>query len=390
MSVNPRITGVFYDGKTSGRQTCTLIVNDQGYATLSDIQMSPVLFSSLSISVRVGNTARIISLPNGGSFESKYNDEIDQLLSRYTKNKLALLTHHWESKTRYILISTICIVGLTVLAVFLGIPKLSEKIAYSLSSEFSVQLADNTLNELDQVYFKPSTLPVARRKELDDLFNQYLPVIDEFDFKLHFRNGGDIGANAFALPDGSVIITDQLIELAESNDEILSVLLHEIGHVIHRHALRRVIESTSTSFLFVWLTGDVEMATDWLAVLPALLIQSKYSRIHEREADTYALAQMESHKIDPIHFSTFMQKLAEYQTQESKTPCVNNNTSDQTCESEDSAKPQNENEATTEATTKEDKEGIAALLLKFIASHPPTQERIDRFRTASETIPASD
>ncbi len=55
---------------------------------------------------------------------------------------------------------------------------------------------------------------------------------------VEFRASPIIGANAFALPGGIVIVTDQLMQLAEHDDEILAVLAHEIGHVKHRHVLR--------------------------------------------------------------------------------------------------------------------------------------------------------
>ncbi len=52
-------------------------------------------------------------------------------------------------------------------------------------------------------------------------------------------NGRAVGANAFALPSGIVVMTDELVELAKTDDELVAVLAHEIGHVRGRHALRQ-------------------------------------------------------------------------------------------------------------------------------------------------------
>jgi Zn-dependent protease with chaperone function len=46
-------------------------------------------------------------------------------------------------------------------------------------------------------------------------------------------------ANAFALPNGRVVVTDELVELLKNDSDALrAVLLHEIGHVQHHHSIR--------------------------------------------------------------------------------------------------------------------------------------------------------
>ena len=57
------------------------------------------------------------------------------------------------------------------------------------------------------------------------------PLDDGHVYQLEFRHGGYIDANAFALPSGIIVMTDELVELAKSDDELISVLAHEIGHV---------------------------------------------------------------------------------------------------------------------------------------------------------------
>ena len=54
---------------------------------------------------------------------------------------------------------------------------------------------------------------------------------------LLFRDGGKFGANAFALPSGKIIVTDQLASLL-NDEQIVGVLAHELGHVVYRHGMR--------------------------------------------------------------------------------------------------------------------------------------------------------
>ena len=86
-----------------------------------------------------------------------------------------------------------------------------------------------------------------------------------------------MGANAFALPNGTIVVTDDLVKLAEHDDELVAVLAHEIGHVVSRHALRRVLQDSGVMLLVAGITGDIVSISSLAAALPTLLIEAKYS-----------------------------------------------------------------------------------------------------------------
>lgn len=100
--------------------------------------------------------------------------------------------------------------------------------------------------------------------------------------------------NAFALPGGSVYLLSGLLQRAETPDEVAGVIAHEIGHVIHRDHVRRMIQTGGTSFLIGLLFGDITGST---AVIFATrtLIDSAYSREAENSADAFAVEAM--HKL---------------------------------------------------------------------------------------------
>jgi Zn-dependent protease with chaperone function len=93
--------------------------------------------------------------------------------------------------------------------------------------------------------------------------------------------------NAIALPGGRIYIFQALLDEAESADELAGVLAHEIGHVVNRDGLRKMIQSGGTSYLFGLLFGDV---TGGGAIVFAsrYLIDSAYSREAEAAADDFA------------------------------------------------------------------------------------------------------
>ena len=100
-------------------------------------------------------------------------------------------------------------------------------------------------------------------------------------------------ANAFALPGGTVVMTDAIVQAAAdkgiSDDALVGVLAHEIGHVVHRHGMRMVVEQGVLNMGLGLALGDVSGVVSTGATL---LTSRAYSRSHEREADCYAIALM--------------------------------------------------------------------------------------------------
>ncbi|MFD2271073.1 M48 family metallopeptidase [Undibacterium arcticum] len=94
-------------------------------------------------------------------------------------------------------------------------------------------------------------------------------------YELVFRHS-NIGPNAFALPNGTIILTDQLVMLARNDPAVLAVLAHELGHLQQRHSLRRVFQTVGVGVAIHFMLGDVSTA---LAALPTFFCSiKKYSR----------------------------------------------------------------------------------------------------------------
>ncbi len=131
----------------------------------------------------------------------------------------------------------------------------------------------------------------------------------DFNLRVEFRRGGRLGANAFALPNGIVIFTDEMVGLARSDDELLAVLAHEAGHVVHRHGVQRIIQDSLLAFAIRAITGDVSGTSELFLGLPVVLTELAYSREFEREADHYAVRYLRSQAVSPRHFADLMRRL---------------------------------------------------------------------------------
>ena len=97
--------------------------------------------------------------------------------------------------------------------------------------------------------------------------------------------------------------------LAENDDEIMAVLAHEIGHLHERHTMRLVLQTSVAGVLVAAVVGDVLSASSYAAALPAFLLQARYSREFETEADDFGLHLLDRAGIDREHFIRLLTRL---------------------------------------------------------------------------------
>jgi Zn-dependent protease with chaperone function len=101
-------------------------------------------------------------------------------------------------------------------------------------------------------------------------------------------------------------VTDELVKLAPDDEAVLAVLAHELGHLNRRHSLRMLIQGSIVAGLVAWYLGDVSSVA---AGLPTLLLQSRYSRAHEREADRFAATMLKANGIPPRRLADMLSRL---------------------------------------------------------------------------------
>jgi Zn-dependent protease with chaperone function len=144
------------------------------------------------------------------------------------------------------------------------------------------------LRAIDEQWMRPSELPADQQATLRKAFNQLVRESLGAQAPAHellFRKS-KIGPNAFALPGGSMVMTDEMVELVDNDEAVLlGVLAHELGHVQHRHGMRMLIQGSAVGLIAGLVWGD---ASSLLAMVPIVLGQASYSRDAERQADQFA------------------------------------------------------------------------------------------------------
>jgi len=316
------IPGHCFDGESSAATPAVMRVDAAGLVTLSIWPAHlPLALSELEISERVGNIPRLIRFPDGTQFRTAQNDQIDQMLAQFGHARGSRWVHRLESHLRFVAIAVVVMVIASFGLVKYGIPYFAKLAAQTVSAQTAASIDDGAMQVLDKAFFSPSKLDPAIQRRLRTRFDRMTTTAEPgFKYELLFRAGGPIGANALALASGTIVMTDEMVQAAKNDEELVSVLAHEIGHVVHRHSLRRAFQSSVIALLGVMLTGDVSSVAQIVAALPVILVEAQYSQNLESEADAYSLAYMQQHGIDPIHFKNLMLRLEKKHEEHGKIP----------------------------------------------------------------------
>lgn len=363
------IKGSYFNGKSSEKKQLSLLFNEDGYIYFDIIQTEPVHFNELSISSRLGNTARYINFPDGAQFESIENDAVDEMVEKFSLSTKNTLAYKLESAKAFVLLTVVSVILFAWLFIQFGIPVLSKQIAAMLPEEASQHLGQGVLEVMDKSWFEPSQLSKARQDELRALYKSLTKNISGSEnYKLIFRSGGKIRANAFALPNGTIVFTDELVELSENNLELASIMLHEIGHLQSRHSLRATIQQFSLAMFAMVITGDVSTSSSIVTAIPLMLVESGFSQEMETEADTFSFNYMRKYNIDTNYFATMMTKL-----EASYLPGYE--------ECKDKEKQKSSLECINQALTLRKENANSESMMSYFSTHPGSQQRIEHFKT---------
>ncbi|MFM9879011.1 MAG: M48 family metallopeptidase [Burkholderiaceae bacterium] len=186
-----------------------------------------------------------------------------------------------------------------------GTPWAAAQLSAHVPLAWETELSERALQDMDQSVLKPSQLPPERQAQLqarfDALTAQVQPALQRYRgyaprLVLAFRAG--LGANAFALPGGTIVMTDGMVAAAAkaglNDDALVGVLAHEIGHVLHRHTTRMVVEQGVLNIGLGLALGDVSVL---VSAGSSLLTGLAYRRSHEAEADCFAIGLMRQAKL---------------------------------------------------------------------------------------------
>jgi len=303
------VDGFFFARASSRPVPARASLSDDGKLTITDQTgaiLGEIAFRKVRISARLGTLRRRLELPGHGHFETDDNDGVDDLAREAGRLFRGTLLHRLESSLRLVALSVVVAALSVFLAIRYGFPAAAHWLAFKTPHPVAVALSQQTLSTMDRMVLEPSELkPEARRRALA-LFARVAAACPQgrAGYRLVFREGGAVGPNAFSLPDGTIVMTDELYRLAHNDDELEGV----IAHADRRHVLQELYEGSLLPAAIALITGDASQFGQIATVLPALLIQQSYSRAFEQQADDDSAATMKRVGANPAALADFLDR----------------------------------------------------------------------------------
>lgn len=267
----------------------TLVIRDAGTAT--ELSRWP----AAELQTHHGRRGELLlgatGQPAGARVIVRGREDIARILAT-----LPVLTHKQQIETgrqiRIAVTATVALAGVIV-AYLYGVPVLAGRITALVPPAWERSLGDTVATQME-ASLDESGVITACDTDPDSLANRAIARFGQaalagsgspFDLDIKVIKS-DI-PNAFALPGGRVYFFSALLEQSQSQDEFAGVLAHEIGHVAYRHGMEQLISTAGTGALIGFILGDMT-GISVAAGLGATIIDARFSRDAERQADGYA------------------------------------------------------------------------------------------------------
>jgi beta-barrel assembly-enhancing protease len=125
--------------------------------------------------------------------------------------------------------------------------------------------------------------------------------------KIHILDKDEI--NAYALPDGHLVLYSGLISKSANEEELAGVISHEIAHIELSHVMKKLGKEIGFSVLISMTTGSG--GAEIIKETAKMLSSSAFDRSLEKEADIKAVDYLINSNLDPKPFADFLYKLSE-------------------------------------------------------------------------------
>lgn len=233
------VQGHAYAAGASRRQPATLSAFQGGDHIRIEVQgadrtdLGRVALGDVAIDPPLGRAPRKLTLPDGTVFETDDHVAIEALTGPTAGGFL----HRYEAVSpRLIGVIALCVVAAWAIWRY-GLDLLVAG-AIALTPHVVIEQIDiGSMRTLDFVVAKPSMLSDEKKEDARRIYRELVAALPEetqedHSFDLQFRHMPGMGPNAFALPGGTMVMTDTFIQMFPQDDVVASVLGHEMGHVV--------------------------------------------------------------------------------------------------------------------------------------------------------------
>ena len=190
--------------------------------------------------------------------------------------------------------------------IFVGIPAASGPLARITPHKLETQIGENLNAQVSLAFHpcggKPGQLAL---NHLGDRLQSAAGT--PFDIRVQAVHAPMV--NAFALPGGTVMVTDELIALAATPDELSAVVAHEAAHVEERHVMQAVWRAFGFGVLLDAVVGGGSGAGQQAVLLMGSFTNLRYGREAEAEADSVGQDLLQRLGLSSEGMAPFFQRL---------------------------------------------------------------------------------
>jgi len=309
MSNSYVLRGHYFDGITADSTPAQLAVNGSTAELLLDGLKKSLTVESLVVTPRTGSADRFILFADEGQYQCADSPFLDELRQEVPSEGIVA----WlESRITLAVVSVLVMAAFLGLAYVYGVPYIAGMVTSRVPMQVERRLGDYILATMDENgMLEKSNISREKRMLIDNALMDLVhgQELDSY-IQVEFRKSDLFGANAFALPGGIVIVTDELVESLPSIMEVAAVLAHEAGHVHFRHGMQSLLQKSIIALVVTTVTADVNTGSSLVVSFPAMILENSYSRAFEFAADAYAATLLEQKGYPAETLADALQKIS--------------------------------------------------------------------------------
>lgn len=307
------INANYFDGRDTRLHRVELTAGDGALRVLGGAISKRYALADITLAEPFAHAPAVLYFADGARCEVSGADAARALADALGYRKSHV--ERWQERSYAALLALVLLIATGGAIVTWGLPAAAEKIAAVIPPSLDQRLGQSARRALEAQLMAPTRLSEQRVAQVEQVVHAIVPAVTRQPIRLLVRSAPQLGANALALPDGTIIITDamvlQILGKADSFDgaplaQLAGVLAHEIGHIEQRHSVRVMARSSLAAAASAALFGDFSAVA---AGVPAIVMNMHYSREMESAADDYAIGLLKEKGVSPAALADLLDAL---------------------------------------------------------------------------------
>lgn len=294
----------YFDGLTSQAQIVDVRFHTQQkllYLKFEDQKIEQWSFEA----IQVQEGPKHLELRNGSTAPAFLRIEVSQKQKNELVNVLAKNNLHFQFMQlglfKVLFVAGLLFFGL-IAAYFWGLPPLAERAVSLLPTTVDDQIGDTFFSSM-----VPAENIDQKRSKALNAFAAELRLYNKRPLHLNVVRSDEV--NAFAMPNGEIVVYTGLLDQLETPAQLVALIGHEVSHINERHSMKLLSRNLAGYMIISLLIGDVSGVAAVLTDNAQQLHQLSYARAHEQQADELGLQILLENHQDPKAMLQLFKKL---------------------------------------------------------------------------------